>query len=268
MFLLFDLGATKTRIAFSRNGRAINDPLIIKTPRKFSEGMAFFRSLKKDTEGRSAASVVSGGVPGSLSADRQKIFNAPNLPDWSGKPLARELAKIFSCRNVLLLNDTAACGLGEAVYGAGRGARDVVYYTMSTGINGVWVRDGRIMPSVFGFETGHQVVAGKDKTMMDLVSGASLMKRYGKPPEEITDKAAWKEATHYLAVGIYNSLLHWAADKVVVGGGLMNKISLSKVEAEAGKLMKIFPSMPPFQKAELGDASGLMGALAHAHSLL
>jgi glucokinase len=57
-----------------------------------------------------------------------------------------------------LERDTVVAALGEGAFGAARGARDFVYITVSTGLGGAIVADGRILGGADGVagEIGHQ----------------------------------------------------------------------------------------------------------------
>ena len=57
-----------------------------------------------------------------------------------------------------IANDTAVVGLGEAHRGAGIGYNIVTYITVSTGVGGTRIVDGRIDRRIYGFEPGHQTI--------------------------------------------------------------------------------------------------------------
>jgi hypothetical protein len=46
----------------------------------------------------------------------------------------------------------------------------------------------------------------------------------------------------------------------------MESINLDIVKKYAGEYVKVFPNIPPIKKAELGEESGLYGALAYLNS--
>jgi glucokinase len=62
---------------------------------------------------------------------------------------------------VCILNDASAAALGEQRAGAGRASRDVVLFTLGTGVGGGLVVDGQLVVGASGFagELGHLVVA-------------------------------------------------------------------------------------------------------------
>ena len=257
-YLLFDIGATKIRLAVSKNGQTFGKPVIFKTPKKISHGLDLIVSeAKKLCGGKILA--AAGGIAGPLNTKKTMTINTPNLPGWSGKPLVESLQKILKTK-VILENDAAVVGLGEACYGAGKGKSIVVYYTLSTGVNGVRIVNGKIDPSAFGFEVGFQLI--NSKSLQWHIGGNELKSRFGKAPEDITSQKVWKNATMALAVGLNNTIVHWSPEVIVFGGSVMNKISILQVKKELKKVLKIFPRHPEIKKAALGDIGGLYGALA------
>ncbi len=78
-----------------------------------------------------------GGIgvcaPGPLNPHTGVIINPPNLPGWRNIPLASMIQKKFDLP-AKVENDANAAGLGEVLFGAAVGYRDVFYVTVSTGI--------------------------------------------------------------------------------------------------------------------------------------
>jgi glucokinase len=116
------------------------------------------------TEHRSAggAAPIAIGIcaPGPLDARTGTLIDPPNLRDeWWGFPLAPTLSERFGVPAVLE-KDTNVSILGEAVFGAGRGAADLVYLTISTGIGGAVLSGGRLLtgPDGVAGELGHLTV--------------------------------------------------------------------------------------------------------------
>ena len=72
------------------------------------------------------------------------VLRIPTLPGWEDFPLAETLARELGLP-VMLENDGIAAVYGEWKYGAGRGARNLVFVTVSTGIGGGAVVDGRLL---------------------------------------------------------------------------------------------------------------------------
>lgn len=260
------------RLAVSKDGEGFNDPIIVKTPQDFNEGMSLFEKTARGLLGGEKIKAAAGGIAGPLDFEKTKLVNSPNLPGWAGKPLKENLRTLFDAP-VYLENDAAIVGLGEVVAGAGKGARIAAYLTVSTGIGGARFIDDKIDRSAFGFEPGHQIIdlteelcptCGLSGHLEGHVSGAALEKRFGKKPYEITDSAIWEEMAQWLAYGLNNTIVHWSPEIVVLGGSMITKepgISIDRVRFYLEKTLLIFPERPRLVKAFLGDVGGLHGAL-------
>lgn len=271
LYLLFDIGGTKMRIAFS-NGKRISKIRIFETPTHYSEGVALLKQTAHEFSGGKKITAACGGVPGVLDKTKSRLVRAPHIKQWVGKSLRTSIRR-FVEGPVYLENDAALVGLGEALYGAGQGRAIVVYYTVSTGVGGARIVDGAIDVSAEGFEPGHQIIIRsgqgeggitKPRYLEEFVSGSGLMIRYQKPPQQITDASVMREVATWLAYGLNNSIVHWSPEIVVLGGGLIvhNFIPLKTVRDELKRIMHIYGKVPPLKKALLGDRGGLYGALA------
>lgn len=257
--LLFDIGATKTRLAVSKTGQKIDASVIVKTPEKFSDGIKLIRETAEKLCGRKI-SAAAGGIAGPLDLKKERVYAAPFLPLWNRKPLKKELNKFISGK-IILENDNTLVGLGEAMRGAGRGFSIVVYFTFSTGINGIKIVEGEVVPSAMGVEVGHQII-GEKKTLLDVASGAQLAKKFGKPAHEIKSKKVWRDVAKSISLGLYNSTLHWSPDVIVLGGSIMKSVSIKEIKSDLKIRLKILPAVPEIKKATLDDLGGLYGALA------
>ena len=89
------------------------------------------------TDGVDSASLAGVGVsaPGPLDGEAGVILGIPTLPGWVDIPIVARLRAVLQLP-VNLENDGVAAAIGEWRFGAGRGLRDFVYVTISTGIGG------------------------------------------------------------------------------------------------------------------------------------
>lgn len=272
MYIVFDIGGTKMRIALSRDGETFEEPRVLDTPQDFDEAIKLFGETARELLAGGALEGTAGGVPGVLSEDRRELVHAAHLRDWDGKPLAESLEGELG-REVYLENDAALVGLGEAHHGAGRGFDIVEYLTVSTGVGGVRIDHGSIDVASVGFEPGHQVIdidhtlfpeaAG---TLESYVSGTAVEKRTGRHPREVTDEKFWDDIARYLSVGVLNTIVHWSPDVIVMGGSMMIRkpgIDIKAVERYLADVGKDYAKIPPLKLAELGDFGGLYGSLVY-----
>jgi predicted NBD/HSP70 family sugar kinase len=279
MYIVADIGGTRTRIAKSDDLEKLGDPIIIDTPQEYDVGVAKIietsKALASGSQIEGMALDITGVIAkdgkGAMKRDGGMPLNSPHLPDWKGKPLVNELDAALST-TAHLLNDTAQVGLGEATYGAGKGARIVVYVTVSTGVNGVRIVDGSIDPAAYGFEIGGQYlfVGGSPRTLEDLVSGRAVEEKYEMNPKDIEkDSPVWEELAQLFAYGLHNTILHWSPDRVVLGGSMFNDVGISvdRVKFHVEEIMRKFPAIPEIVHSELGDVGGLWGGIARLKQL-
>lgn len=265
MHIVGDIGGTKTRIAGSPDLSKFTTPVILDTPQKYEDALATLVEAAQKIAGGKIDSFAAG-VKGVLSADKRVLTTAPQniLRDWKGKPLAADLEAALQT-TVVLENDTALVGLGEAVYGAGKGSGVVAYITVSTGVNGVRILEGLIDRGNAEIGGQYLQVGDHSKSLEDLVSGAAISEKYGVHPKEIDkDSPVWEELAKTTAFGVHNAILHWSPDIVVLGGSMFNEIGIpvSRVQFHAQHIMRKFPKTPPIVHSALGDIGGLWGGLA------
>jgi predicted NBD/HSP70 family sugar kinase len=275
MYILFDIGGTKMRLAASLDRESFGEPKIVETPNTFDQGIATFVEIAKEFARSEKIQGIAGGIPGPLNKEKTMVINAPNLPAWNNKPLVKQLQKMLGAP-VALENDAALVGLGEITYGSAKNHNIAVYMTISTGVGGARFVNGKVDSNALGFEPGHQIVnfdadaqicpgCNKQGHLEGYISGTALEHRYGKKPYEIEDEKVWDEAAQILAIGLNNTIVHWSPDIVVLGGSMITKqpgISIEKVRYYLKDVMRIFPNPPKIEQAKLQDIGGLYGALA------
>src|SRR5450432_3264833 len=96
------------------------------------------------------------GAPGPLNARAGIVFDPPNLPGWNNVPLRDLFISEFSIP-ISVENDANAGALGEYMFGAGQNCTNMVYLTISTGIGGGVISEGKILDGATGTagELGH-----------------------------------------------------------------------------------------------------------------
>ena len=83
-------------------------------------------------------------LAGPIDTEAAMVTRIPTLPGWDGFPIGRALAERTGIP-VHVENDAIAATLGEWRHGAGQGVQNIVYLTVSTGIGGGAVVDGRLL---------------------------------------------------------------------------------------------------------------------------
>src|SRR5438045_403762 len=133
MLLLFDIGATNTRVALASDYKLTK---VVKfatnsSTNGFDDFLTRVDNLLSSVDHLDG---VCGGLPGHLEGPDGRLILAPNLPNWIGLPVMREMGKRFNC-SVHVMNDVMIGGLGESHYGAGITRGVMAYFTISTGVN-------------------------------------------------------------------------------------------------------------------------------------
>lgn len=104
---------------------------------------------------------IGAGIssPGPLDAKRGIVLSPPNLRRWRDVPLVEALASELRMP-CYLERDTNVAVMAEWRYGAAAGTRDTIYITVSTGVGGGIISDGRPLDGAGGLagEVGHLVV--------------------------------------------------------------------------------------------------------------
>jgi glucokinase len=129
---------------------------------------------------------IGVGCAGPVDRRRGMVFNPPNLPGWERVALVERIRAALGLPTILE-NDANAAALGEYRYGAGRGAGSLVYYTVSTGIGGGIVLDGKVWHGLADAagEVGHVTVrpdgprcgCGNRGCLEAMASGPSMVRR-------------------------------------------------------------------------------------------
>jgi glucokinase len=293
-----DLGGTELRAAVvSADGQVLAHA---RTATAATEGPAAIIEQMADLVGRIAPGHAVRGVgigsPGPLDAAAGIVVHAPMLRGWDHVPLA-ELAAARLGLPVRIDNDANVAALAEWHFGAGAGLRHIVYVTVSTGIGGGVILDGKLMHGrlTLAAEIGHMVITeapvpcacGGLGCWEALASGSALglrataaaaaaplseLGRLGRPTArdvarlaEAGDAVAQRllsEEARYLGIGFVNLLHLYAPEMIVVGGGVSDCLPAMRAEIEAVIRRRAMPAYRdvPVTAAALGQRAGVIGA--------
>lgn len=126
---------------------------------------------------------VGLGFPGNTNGQAGLVLICSNLPAWDHVPL-RDIVSARIGVPVVLDNDTNMAAVGEHRYGAGRGSRNMVYLTFSTGYGFGVIINNQLYAGHTGTagELGHVVIdiggppctCGKDGCIMAYASGIGM----------------------------------------------------------------------------------------------
>ncbi len=257
-----DIGGTKIAVAIADENGTVGRIERFLTPHGrgpyaiLGQAIDLVLSLSAEQGGRLTS--VGIGCAGPLDRHRGLVLSPPNLPDWDEFPIVQIVEDRLGVP-VVFDNDANAAALGELRYGAGRGLRDMVYVTMSTGIGGGIIVDGEIVHGIYdtGGEVGHMIVqpdgplcgcggrgcveaiasgtgiakrarervqAGSDSAMVEMAGGvdeitAETVARATREGDAVA-MDVWEETVRYFAIAINNIMVSLAPEAVVIGGGV------------------------------------------------
>lgn len=285
-----DVGGTKIAVGLVTLSGELLDSVVLPTrpAQPYSDGLkevvGALRGLLQKHPGRLLG--IGMGVTGRIEPGG---LLQPNsfLPQWSGQNPANDLADLFKVK-AGIENDADAAALAEARWGAGIGAPRLIYVTVSTGIGGGMIFDGRLYRGVAGAhpEIGHHVIdpsgpacfCGAHGCWERMASGSALAEwaranggEADWDARNVCDQAgrghpiaqqAVKREAQYLGIGLANLITIFAPDCIALGGGLMQRWELFREGVE--DTLRQQCGLAPWQKTRLVLSQlqhpGLVGA--------
>ena len=167
------------------------------------------------------------------------VLKSDHVPGWDNVPLAEILEEEFNT-TIRIDNDANVAALGEYRFGAGRGMQHIFYITVSTGVGGGWILDGRPFRghNRMAGEIGHMIVdpngdlcnCGNRGCVERLASGPYMAQDLGVASGEVVaqmahegvetavkilERGAWA-----LGFAIGNSANLVNPERFVLGGGV------------------------------------------------
>lgn len=231
------------------------------------------------------------GVPGPV-VEQSVVIHCVNL-GWKNVNIAQELSSRASVP-VRVANDANLAALGECWQGTGKGCRNLVLFTVGTGVGGGVICDGRIVAGATGAggEVGHMAIpfhpdweccCGR-KGCLEVTASATGIIRAARqfPPFKEMERVTAKDVYDAAAAGDENaqavvkeagSALGYAAaavscvvnpEIILLGGGVSAAGSalLGPVEAAFKANVLSACSNVRFALAQLGNNAGIYGGAA------
>lgn len=233
---------------------------------------------------------VGLAVPGIIT----RSLVTSNSLDWHGFPLLNSLSEIPL--PIQLTNDMAAGAVGELHYGRARGAENVIFITVSTGIGAGIILRRQVYRGANGLagEVGHTVVdlngllcgCGRRGCWEMIASGTAHRRRireayqsgtwpnldHEPDPAEVTRRAASGDraaralvlrTARYVGIGVSNLVNLYDPEAIVFTGGfarhnweIIREYLLQEVRDQS------FDQFVRLELTALGDDAGVMGAAA------
>jgi glucokinase len=239
---------------------------------------------------------VGLGMAGLVDRDG-RVRYGPNVGIREA-PLAQLLREALGDpdRTVRVVNDASAAVVGEHRVGAARGHRDVVMFTLGTGVGGGAIVDGHLLEGAHGFagEFGHLIISegGRDApsgipgTVEAYVSGTAMAREAAEAVDAGLAGARAVNSRGVVAAAVAGE--SWASTVlervgarlglavasvvsvldpsiVVIGGGAGDAAAEFLLPAARASFAEhlmgsVHRPLPPLVPAALGDDAGLIGA--------
>lgn len=261
---------------------------------------AIEKVLQKGNKEPKDIKAIGIGSPGPLDAKKGIILESSNLP-FKNFNLVGPIKEKFNIP-VFLDNDANVAAIGEFMLGAGKGTTNMVYITVSTGVGGGAILNGKIYRgnTSNALEIGHTTImpdgptcnCGNHGCLEALASGTAIGKRaveatesgldtslsnYEKPTAYEVFREAEKgdlvamdilhRSLTYLGIGVANMINTFDPEMVVIGGGVSKggQILFERVsEVAHERALKTLVDSCKIVPAGLGTDAGVIGAVALA----
>ena len=241
---------------------------------------------------------IGMAAPGPVTADGV-LHGCVNI-GWGEVALAAMAQEVIGIHPVLIGNDARVAALGEAIYGAGEGAKSMLMVTLGTGVGGGVVLEGRILTGESGVagEIGHMTIdpyetekcnCGKRGCLEQYTSATGMVRvaerflREREDPSALRDqplsaKMLWDAAKagdalaneivdfscDRLGMALANAMYLVDTERIVLGGGVCaaGEFLLEKVRAAYRRQVFAHSRNKSFALAKLGNDAGIQGAAA------
>ena len=240
-------------------------------------------ALEKSGKAMKDVSVIGVGAPGPIVGSGI-IIAPPNLPGFGRFDLKKKLTSLFG-KKVVVENDANAAAYAEYLFGSGKGSKNFVYLTVSTGIGGGIILDGKLYRGTLGTagELGHMVIdvngpkcgCGNYGCLEAVAAGPAIARMAGKKTALEAAEAARRgekrslkaieTAGRYIGIGIANIYNVLDPDLIAVGGGVSNMGNMIfRHISRWGKAYTVRAARKTVKivSAELKNNVGVMGAIA------
>ena len=299
-----DLGGTNIRAALATGPVTHTTPVHGPTPA--SDGpdavLDAVAAYARQAAGGRQIDGLAIGIPGPLDPATGVVHAAPHLSGWKEVPAGDALSQRLGCP-VAVRNDATLAGYAEWVAGAGRGTRQFVFVTASTGVGGALVLNGELHSGIGSAgEVGHTPVGpdgppctqGHPGCLEGTASGSGIARAAREAlaagatssltalePASLDARAVEEagRAGDALAVHLYadagralgracGGLINLLApEAIAIGGGLINagELLFAPLRAAVPEIAFAWPmARCRIVEAALGTDAGLVGAVAWA----
>ncbi len=266
--LAIDLGGTKMLAALVR-GTEIVDTRRMPTPRAGDPAQWLTALFGAITGWHGAYGHVGAAVSGVVDDGHWSALNPKTLDIPDRFPLTRTIEQLAGVP-VLAANDAQAAAWAEYAFGAGN-RQDMVFLTISTGIGGGIVLNGRLLKGLAGHFGQSRSAEWPDETLEDRVSGHWIAQEAAPQQSGATardvfaarDQHVWAKriietSAERTALLCRNIQLALDPRRIVIGGSI--GLAEGYLPAVERALEPVPPRLrPSLHAAAFGENAGVIG---------
>ncbi len=215
--LAIDVGGTKTLLASFDDKGTVVEKVKFPTPQDYTEFIKeLTTSVANLTTKKFSKCVIA--MPAKIDRKTGVAIAFGNLP-WHDIPIVTDLERELAIP-VIVENDAKLAGLSEAHLLPNY--RKVLYITVSTGIGGVVVINGKIDRNNQDAEYGHMLLEHDGQLMRweEFASGKAIFAKFGKRASDITNPSDWYIIARNIALGLIGVIAATTPNAIVIGGGV------------------------------------------------
>ncbi len=285
VYIGVDLGGTKIMTgAVDVSGRVYQTPVKVSTGGDEPAENIVSRIVDSINKTLSAIKIdkldaagIGIGSTGPLSIKEGTILDCPQLPTMKNYSLRQTVENVFNIP-VYLNNDANCLIYGETIFGAARGMKNVLGFTLGTGIGSAIILNGKIWNGAT--ETAGEIWTSpyRDGIIEDYISGKGVSKIYeslsGKQLSslEVFNLAengnaealkTWSEFGEHLSVALSWSVNLIDPEAIVLGGSIASaaKFFMPSLEKKFRQFLCAKPATETkILLADLGGYAGFIGA--------
>lgn len=238
-------------------------------------------SLKKQFEANDEITGIAVSVPGAVDQANDQILGTTAISYIHQREFTQELSQHFDGLPVHMENDANCAALSEIWQGEAKETDNSLFLVFGTGVGGAIISNRRIHigKHFFGGEFGYMFL-NEEKTFSELASIVLLTKRYEQMTGNSVDgptlfalaekgdrlaDALLIEFFRYAARGIYNLIVSFDPDKIILGGAISkNQRFVEAVNNEIKKLKARSGAtalMSEVAASRFGNEANLIGAV-------
>ncbi len=280
-----DLGGTKIMVgAISLNGSVLGKPVKIMTGGNDPSNIIIKRITDSVEAVLDSLNITINGIlgigigsTGPLNINDGVILECPQLPTMHFFPLRETIENYFSVP-VTMNNDANCLIYGETIFGSASDKKNVVGFTLGTGIGCALILNKKILTGSTGTAGEIWPSPYRSGSIEDYISGKGVSKIYKSISGKISSSDAilalaekgepnairtWEEFGEHLAVPIAWSINLIDPEQIVLGGSIANAHLFFMPSLEKHLRDHLCPEPSKKTKvviAELGYYAGFIGA--------